>query len=254
MSTTVVLAERMLTHWRRNPVIPMQSLLLPTVLLLTYHLVVGKSMVRLTGADNLAALVPMCTVAGAMMGAIGAGFHITAERDSGLLSRFWVQPARRYSFLAGTLLAEGMRTLVAGVIIAVVGVMLGLRFAGGPVAIALFVLIPVLVVMVFATIVVSVAVLPQSTALLTLLGGSAIGLAFCTGGIAPVELFPTWLQPAIRLQPLTPIVESMRALAVGEAAGPALLAGAAWLLVLLAVFGPLAARGYRRAAQSGGSG
>ena len=33
--TTAILAERMVTHWRRNPVIPMQSLLLPTLLLLT---------------------------------------------------------------------------------------------------------------------------------------------------------------------------------------------------------------------------
>lgn len=252
--TTAMLAERMVTHWRRNPVIPMQSLLLPTLLLLTYHLVVSKSMERLTGSDNLSALVPMCTVAGAMMGAIGAGFQLPTERDSGLLSRFWVQPVKRYTFLAGTLAAEGLRTLAAGIIIVGVGMALGLRFEGNPLAVVPFLLIPVFVVVVFATIVASVAVTRQSTALLTVLGGSAIGLSFCTGGIAPVELFPSWLQPAIRLQPLTPVVESMRALADGDAAGPAMLAGAIWLVALLAVFGPLAARGYRRAAQSGGAG
>lgn len=253
MRTTVVLTERMLMRWRRYPVVPMQSLLLPTLLLLTYDLLVSRSMTQLTGADNLTALVPMCTVAGAMMGAVGAGFHLPAERDSGLLSRFWVQPVARSSFLAGTLLAEGVRTLGAGILITAVGMALGLRLDCGPLAIVAFLAIPVLVVMVFGTIVVSVAVLRQSTALLTLLGGSAIGMAFCTGGIAPVDLFPTWLQPVIRFQPLTPIVESMRALAEGDPAGPALAAGAAWLLALLAVFGPLAARGYRRAAESGGS-
>lgn len=253
MRTTVVLAERMLIHWRRHPVVPMQSLLLPTLLLLTYDLLVSRSMTQLTGADNLTALVPMCTVAGAMMGAIGAGFHLPAERDSGLLSRFWVQPVARSSFLAGTLLAEGVRTLGAGILIVAVGLALGMKFDGTPLAIVPFLLIPVVVVMVFATVVIAVAVLKQGTALLTLLGGAAIGMAFCTGGIAPVELFPTWLQPVIRFQPLTPIVESMRALAEGDPAGPALFAGAAWLLTLLAIFGPLASRGYRRAAESGGS-
>lgn len=252
--TTAILAERMVTHWRRNPVIPMQSLLLPTLLLLTYHLVVSKSMVQLTGSDNLSALVPMCTVAGAMMGAVGAGFQLPTDRDSGLLSRFWVQPVQRYSLLAGTLAAEGVRTLGAGIIIVAVGMALGLRFQGNPLAVVPFLLIPVLVVVVFATIVASVAATRQSTALLTALGGAAIGLAFCTGGFAPVELFPSWLQPLIRLQPLTPVVESMRALADGDAAGPAMLAGVSWLAVLLAVFGPLAARGYRRAGQSGGAG
>lgn len=253
MRTTVILAERMLTHWRRNPVLPMQSLLLPTLLLLTYHLVVSKSMVRLTGADNLSALVPMCTVAGAMMGAIGAGFQLPTERDSGLLSRFWVMPVPRPSFLAGTLLAEAVRTLGAGVVILLVGVALGLRFDGSWLAVIPFLLIPALVVTVFATIVVSVASLRQSTALLTVLGGSALGMSFCTGGIAPVELFPTWLQPAIRFQPLTPVVESMRALADGSNAVPSLLAAGAWLFALLAIFGPLAARGYRRAAETGGT-
>ncbi len=253
MKTTVILAERMLMHWRRHPVVPTQSLLLPTLLLLTYYLVVSKSMMRLTGADNLTALVPMCTVAGAMMGAIGAGFNLPAERDSGLLSRFWVQPVQRYSFLAGTLVAEGARTLGAGILIVAVGMVLGMRFDGNPLAIVPFLFIPVLVVMVFATIVISVAVLQQSTALLTLLGGSAIGMAFCTGGVAPVELFPTWLQPVIRFQPLTPVVESMRALAEGDDAGPALLMGGAWLLALVAIFGPLAARGFWKAAQSGGN-
>lgn len=254
MSTTVVLAERMLTHWRRHPVVPMQSLLLPTLLLLTYHLVVGKSMVRLTGADNLSALVPMCTVAGAMMGAIGAGFQLPAERDSGLLSRFWVLPVRRGSFLAGTLVSEAIRTLAAGIIILAVGVALGLRFDGGWSAVIPFLLLPVLVVIVFATIVISVAVRTNSTALLTLLGTASIGMAFCTGGVAPVELFPGWLQPLIRLQPLTPVVDAMQALAQGEPAGSAVLGCLIWFVGLGAVFGPMAVRGYRAAAESGGSG
>ncbi len=254
MRTAVVLAERNLMHWRRYPVVPMQALLLPTLLLLTYDLVVSKSMVRLTGADNLSALVPMCTVAGAMMAAIGTGFQIPAERDSGLLSRMWVMPARRGSFLAGTLLAEALRTVAAGLIILLVGLLLGLRFHGSWTAVLVFLAIPALVVAVFATVVITVSVHTRSTALLTLLGASSIGMAFCTGGVAPVDMFPGWMQPAIRFQPLTPVVESMRALAEGEPAGGALLGCFTWLVVLTAAFGPLAVRGYRQAAQSGGNG
>lgn len=254
MRTTVILAERMWIHWRRHPLVPMQSLLLPTLLLLTFHLVVGKSMVRLTGADNLTALVPMCTVAGAMMGAIGAGFQLPAERDSGLLSRLWVLPVRRGSFLAGTLVSEAVRTLAAGAVILAVGVALGLRFEGNLLAVIPFLVLPALVVVVFATIVITVAVQSNSTALLTVLGTASIGMAFCTGGVAPIELFPAWLQPIIRLQPLTPVVEAMQALATGAQAGPALLGCLLWLLVLGAIFGPMAMRGYRAAAEAGGAG
>lgn len=253
-TTTVVLAERMLTHWRRHPLIPLQSLALPTLLLLIYHLVVSKSLVRITGADNLAALVPTCTVAGGMMAAIGVGFHLAEERDSGLLSRLWVLPVARGSFLAGTLLAEAVRTLFAGTVILAVGMVLGLRFEGHWLAVVPFLLIPVLVVVVFAAVVIAIASRAQGSALLTLLGTLSLGMAFCTGGVAPVELFPSWVQPAISAQPLTPVVNAMQALVLGEPAGSWLLGVLAWVVGLGAIFGPLAVRGYRAAAEAGSAG
>jgi len=253
-TASVVLAERILTHWRRHPLVPLQSLLLPALLLVTYHLMVSRSMVRLTGADNLGALVSMCTVAGAMMGSIGAGFQIPVDRDNGLLGRFWVQPVRRGSFLAAILLAEAARTAMAGSLILLLGMAFGLRFEGGWLAVIPFLLIPVALIAVFATIVTMVAVHPRSTSMLTVLGAVSIGMAFCTGGVAPVELFPGWLQPAIAVQPLTHVVDAMQALAGGELAGKSLLMSAAWLLGLAVLFAPLAARGYRRAAESGGCG
>jgi hypothetical protein len=41
-----------------------QSRLLPTVLLITYRLLVSKSMARVTGPDSLYGVVPMCAIAG----------------------------------------------------------------------------------------------------------------------------------------------------------------------------------------------
>jgi ABC-2 type transport system permease protein len=252
---TLILTERMFMHWRLHPMVPLQSVLVPTLLLLTYYLVVSKSMVQLTGTDNLATLVPMCIVAGTMMGTLGAGFHIPGERDSGLLSRFWVMPVHRGSFLAGTLLAEAAQTFVASVLLLLVGMALGLRFEGSSWhAVIPFLLLPVLVTVVFAAIVMAVAVRNNSAPLLTLLGGMAIGLAFCTGGVAPLEHFPEWIQPIARAQPLAHVIEAMRALSQGEPAGHALLAALAWLIGLAAVFGPLSVKGYRTAAQSGGAG
>jgi ABC-2 type transport system permease protein len=254
ITPALILTERMFMHWRLHPMVPLQSVMLPTVLLLTYYLVVSKSMVQLTGSDNLATLVPMCIVAGTMMGTLGAGFHIPGERDSGLLSRFWVMPVHRGSFLTGTLLAEAVQTLVAAFLILLVGMGLGLRFDGAWPAVIPFLLLPVLVTLVFAAVVMAVAVRTNSAPLLTLLGGVAIGMAFCTGGVAPLEHFPEWIQPIARAQPLAPVIDAMRALAEGEPAGRPLLTALAWLVGLGAVFVPIAVRGYRSAAQSGGAG
>ena len=83
-----------------------QSLIFPTFLLVVYKLVIGESVLHLTGGNSLYGLVPMCAIAGALFGAMGTGAAIPDERESGLLSRLWALPVHRASALTGRLLAE----------------------------------------------------------------------------------------------------------------------------------------------------
>jgi ABC-2 type transport system permease protein len=249
---SLLFAGRLLTHWRRAPTVPIQALVFPTFLLITYKLLVGKSIVRITGTDSLYGLVPMCAVAGAMFGALGAGLTIIGERDSGLLSQLWMLPVNRASALVGRLLAEAARTAAGAALITAVGVALGLRFEGSWLAVIPFLLIPVLVVLVFSTATIAIAVRAKSSAMLIWLAMPSIALVFSSSGIPPVDLLPSWMRPLIPLQPMAPVIESMRALAQG---GPALwpvLLSLLWALGLAAVVGPLAVRGYRAAAETAG--
>ena len=248
---SLLFASRLLTHWRRAPTVPIQALLFPTFLLITFKLLVGKSMVRITGTDSLYGLVPMCAVAGAMFGALGAGLTIIGERDSGLLSQLWVLPVNRSSALIGRLLAEAARTVVGAALITAVGVGLGLRFEGGWLAVIPFLLVPVLVVVVFSTAVIAIAVRAKSSAALFWLAMPSIALVFSSSGIPPVGMLPSWMRTLIPLQPMAPAIESMRALAQGGSALSPLLLSVVWALGLAAVVGPLAVRGYRAAAESG---
>jgi ABC-2 type transport system permease protein len=249
---SLLFASRLLTHWRRAPTVPIQALLFPTFLLITYKLVVGKSIVRITGTDSLYGLVPMCAVAGAMFGALGAGLTIIAERESGLISQLWVLPVNRASALVGRLLAEGARTFVGAALITAVGVGLGFRFEGGWLAVILFLLVPVLVVVIFSTAVIAIAVRSKTSSALFWLVVPSITLVFSSSGVPPVEMLPSWMRPLIPLQPMSPTIESMRALAQGGPALWPLLLSLTWALGLAAVVGPLAVRGYRAAAESAG--
>jgi ABC-2 type transport system permease protein len=250
-SESLVFAGRLFTGWRRHPGVPVQSLLLPTFLLIAYDLLVGKSMVAMAGTDNLDGLVPMCALAGGMFGALGAGLAIPIERGSGLISRFWALPVHRASALTGRLLAEAARTLLGAVVITAVGFALGLRFQGSWLAVIPFLLVPVLVVVAFSTVVIALALRSGSNALFMWLGTGSIGLVFCSAGVAPIGMFPSWLRPVIQFQPMSPTIESMRELAQGGSAVCPLLVTFVWVLGLAAVFGPLAVRGYRAAAESG---
>jgi len=250
---SVLLAGRHISRWRTEPLIPIQSIVFPTLLLIIYHLLVGESMTRIAGTDNLDGLVPMCALDGGMFGALGAGFAIPAERSTGLLSRLWAFPVHRASALVGRLLAEAARTLISAALITAVGVALGLRFQGSWLAVIPFLLVPVVVVVVFAMVVITLAlgVGPDGNIMFTWLGTACIGLVFCSAGIAPVEMFPGWLRPVIEYQPMSPAIELMQALVGGHSPWWPLTTTLGWVLALAAVFGPLAIRNYRRAAEAG---
>ena len=72
-------------------------------------------------------------------------------------------------------------------------------------------------------------------------------LTFVSSAFVQVSSMPGWLQAFANNQPVTIVIDEMRALALG---GPLVLHGwqsAAWLVGIVAVFVPLAIRSYRRA-------
>jgi ABC-2 type transport system permease protein len=253
LAESLVFAGGQFTRWRRSWFVPIQAVLFPTFLLITYYLLVGKSILRITGTDSLYGLVPTCAIAGAFSGALAAGLTLAYERDLGVLSQFWALPVHRASALLGRLLAEAARTLAGTAVITVVGVGLGLRFEGNWLALLLFLLVPVMVVLPFAMAVIAIAVRAKNGTMIIWLGLPAITAVFASSGSPPVESLPSWMWPLLRFQPMQPIVDSMRVLAQGGFPVWQLLLGLTWNLGLAAIVGPLAVRGYRAAAESGGA-
>ena len=248
---SAVFAGRLMKLWRRNPLVPLQSALFPTILLIVYYLLVSRSMMRLTGSDSLDTVVSMCALAGGMSGSVAAALSIPVERENGLMARFWVMPVHRASALTGTLLAEAVRTVVATVVIVAVGMLLGMRFHGGLAAAVVFVTIPVLWVTVYATVVIVVALRCRSVAMLTWMNGVSLGAVFASAGVAPLELFPAWIRPVVHHQPMSATIEAMQDLARGGVAVQPLVSTFAWIASLGVVAGILVMRGYRTAVRSG---
>lgn len=248
---SLVFTSQLLTRWRHQPSMLIEGLVYPTFLLVTFKLLLGKSLLRITGTDSLYSLVPMCAVVGAMLGAVAAGRSMTLERDGGLIGRLWVFPVHRASALTGRLVAEAARTLMSSALITAVGVGLGLRFEGGWLAVIPFVLVPVPVIVVFSTAVIAVAVRAKTGAVLSWLGVPATGLVFASSGVVPAQALPSSVRLSVQLQPMWGPIEAMRAFAQGGPVLWPLLLTVTWTLGLAALFGPLAVRGYRAAAQAG---
>jgi ABC-2 type transport system permease protein len=244
-----IFAGRLFIQWRRYPAVPLQALLFPTLLLVVYGLLVGKSMVRLTGNSGLDLLIPVCALAGAMSGAVGAGLTIPYDRDSGLLTRLWLMPVHRMSPLSGALLAEAVRTFVGSALVAATGYAMGFRFSGGWIGLLVYLLIPVIVVVAFATIVISIALYPQGRIILSWTGTACMGLAFAT--LIPPAKVPALLRPFAEYQPLAPAAAAMRALSSGGHVWQPILLTVLWAAALSAFFVPVTVRRYQAAVEGG---
>lgn len=243
-------AWRILIRWRRDPAVLISSAIFPICLLVVYKAVLGDQLQKATGVDSIYGLVPMCAVLAAMFGALGGAVGIPTDRASGLLSRMWVLPVHRASAFTGRLVAEAARALLGTALITTLAIPMGLRFTHGWLAALVYILIPTVTVVGFAALVMALAIRTNGRSIVTWLAAGTTALVFVSSGTTPIGQFPRWLQPVVRLQPMTPPIELMRALAHdGPLLWPLVLT-LVWAIALLALFIPLAVRGYRIAAQS----
>jgi ABC-2 type transport system permease protein len=246
-----VQAGRLLTEWRRDRAVLVGSLIFPVCLLLTYGAVLDERVHQVTGVESVYGLVPVCSVLSALFGALSTSMSIAMERDYGLLSRMWVLPVHRASALTGRLTAEAVRALIGTVLITTLGVTMGLRFTHGWPTVLVYILIPPIVVIGFTALVMAVAIRTNGSVLMTWVAAGTVTLAFLNPGTTPIMLYPDWLRPFVRTQPMSPPIETMWALAHGGPLVRPLAMTLMWAIVLLAIFVPIAVRGYRRAAESG---
>ncbi|HEY5856676.1 MAG TPA: ABC transporter permease [Aldersonia sp.] len=247
-STTKLQTARLLRRWSREPAVLIQSLVFPAFLLVVFQWVLGRTITLFSGSDSIYGQVPLIALLAGMFGTLTTGIALTAERDAGLLARFWVLPVHRASGLASRLLGEMVRTLASTVVMLGIGYLLGFRFQQGGWAAVGFVLIPVLLITGFATMVIAVAVVSSGKTVLELMSTVCLLMLFFNSGFVPTDEYPGWLQPVVRVQPMSPAIEAMRGLSEGGPVAVPVLQTLAWTVGLVAVFGWLAVRGYRRAA------
>jgi ABC-2 type transport system permease protein/oleandomycin transport system permease protein len=72
-------------------------------------------------------------------------------------------------------------------------------------------------------------------------------LVFASSAFVPVASMPGWLQVFAEHQPVSATASAARALVLGEPAQSYVLQSIAWIVVVVAVFAPLAVWRYRRA-------
>lgn len=247
---TRILAGRQLSVLFRDRATFIQIIFIPVITMILFNVVLGEAVGGATGRDPAYGTVPLVVLVSAMFGSLAAGIRLNMERRTGLLARLYVMPIHRAADLTSRLVCETARIALTTILLIVVGHFLGFRF-DNPLAVVGIVGVALMFGIAYAMLVLAFAVNARPGAplvpMLSLVSGV---LMFFNSGFSPLEAYPTWLQPIVEYQPMTPAIEVMRAMAEGQPFGQDLVVVVAWALGLTAVFTVPALVGYRRAATS----
>ncbi|MFC4049810.1 ABC transporter permease [Actinomadura syzygii] len=208
-----------------------------------------QNLLKTRGVDYAQFLPPAIVVQWMFSVAITAAFFFASDRRSGMLARYRSLPISRGAVVVGRIAADAVRALLAIAVIIAAGYAAGFRFQAGPVASLGFVVLSVgfaLTVSAGTSALGLVSRDPESVS--STLHVVYLPLLMVSSAFVPADAFPGWIEPFVRHQPVSVVLDALRALADGgPTAGPVLRA-IAWLAALLAVFSAAAVQAFRRAA------
>ena len=252
VSDTLTITRRNLLVWTRVPAYLVFTVIQPVIFVLLFRYVFGGAIPVHTVGGYVNYLIPGITAQTAAFATFGTAIALAIELRKGVIDRLRSMPMARSAVLAGRLVADTGRMTVTILIIIGVGYAVGFRFDNG--------FVPAVAMIVLA-IVFGVAICCISA-----YTGLAIGdeesvqafgliwlfpLTFLSSAFVPIATMPGWLQAFANHNPVTFVVNAMRAMALGGPLEPTLWPNVwrsvIWLAGIFIVFVPLAVRAYKRA-------
>ncbi len=197
-------------------------------------------------------LVPGYVVTGVLFSGMAAASGVAEDIQHGVVDRFRSLPIARSAIAAGRSVAETGLVVWGAAITTAIGFLVGFRPAGSLadslVAFGLVILFGFAFTWVFIVIglFAGSAQAAQGMSLLV------FPLTFVSSAYVPVDTMPGWMQPIARHQPITYMVDSVRAWVIDDPVavlghGPGYFTARAllWTVAIVAVFAPIAIARYR---------
>jgi ABC-2 type transport system permease protein len=178
----------------------------------------------------------------------GTAIALAQELQKGVIDRLRSMPMARSAVLAGRLVADTARMFVTIVIVIGVGYAVGFRFQNGAalavamVALAVVFGLAICCIAAFTGLAIGDEESVQAFGLIWL-----FPITFLSSAFVPISTMPGWLQAFANNQPVTYVIDTMRAMAVGGPIEANLWKSLVWLAGIFIVFAPLAVRAYKRA-------
>ena len=246
ISETLIMAWRALKKMRRNPEQFFDVTLQPLLFTAMFAFIFGGAIAGHVSA-YLPTLIPGIVAQTVLTTCMATGVGIREDMEKGVFDRFKALPMARIAPLAGPMVADLVRYLIAAGLTFITGVAIGYRPGGGALGVlgatvlAIFTGWALAWIFTWVGTIAKTARSVQSMSMLIL-----FPLTFLSNAFVRVTTLPGWLQAFVKVNPISHVVSAMRELAnqgtIGGEVGWTLLAG----LVVIAIFAPLSVRSYRR--------
>jgi ABC transporter DrrB family efflux protein len=248
VTDTLTITRRNLLVWMRVPAYLMFTVIQPVIFVLLFRYVFGGAIVVNVPGGYVNYLLPGIIAQTAAFATFATAIALAQELQKGVIDRFRSMPMARSAVLAGRLVADTIRMFITIVIVVGVGYAVGFRFRTG--------VGPAVGMIVLAT------VFGLAICCIAAFTGLAIGdeesvqafgliwlfpLTFVSSAFVRIQSMPGWLQAFANNQPVTQVINAMRAMALGGPIAADLWKSIAWLAGVFIVFAPLAVRAYKRA-------
>lgn len=232
---------------RHNPEQLLDVTFMPIIFTLLFTFIFGGA---ISGDvhNYLPVIIPGILVQTVIMTSIVTGTQLREDMEKGVFDRFRSLPISRISPLAGALLADVVRYLIASVITFGVGMAIGWRpsLLGAVGSVILVLVCSFAVSWIFALM---GCLLKKSSAVQGISMLIMFPLTFASNAFVPVETMPGWLQAFVKVNPISQLVTAVRELCGSGNAGMAVVWSLVGAVVITAVFAPLAVAAYIREAR-----
>ena len=245
-SQTMSMAWRALKKMRRNPEQFFDVTIQPLLFTAMFAYIFGGA---ISGdvSKYLPILIPGMIAQTTLTACMATGVQLREDMDKGVFDRFKSLPIARIAPLAGPMVADLVRYLVATTLTFATGFAMGYRPDGGVLGVAAAIVLSVVAGWSLAwmfTFVGTIARSAQSVQGISMM--IMFPLTFLSNAFVPADTLPGWLQTFVKINPVSHVVSAVRDLAndgnVTAQVGWALVG----CVILVAVFAPLSVRSFRR--------
>jgi ABC transporter DrrB family efflux protein len=252
-----IITRRNLLRFLRMPQLLLFATIQPVMFLLLFNFVFGGAITfglgGASGGDYINFLIPGILVQTVVFGATNTTVGLTEDLAGGVIDRFRSLPMARSAVMGGRTIADLVRSALVQTLMLVVGVIIGFQAASWPglvLGLVLALLFGFSVSWFFAAIGLTVRN-PEAAQ-----GASfflVFPFVFASSVFVPTQTMPDWLALFAEHQPVTILTNTVRKLSFpdtpvggGDSIESLVLRSLLWIAGLIAVFGWLSVRQYKR--------